>query len=242
MATQIPKPSAKRQRRAERAEKDDAEALMERGFMNPSTSSVLVQFQSGQDNSFLGTTLSMPATAGQREMGALVNTLRREMRKVQKEQVNAHDMDDNASDDDDEDVPYTFHVAVAPKDGSQEPTRIHIGSTLQEDLLNTAVAKKLGISEEDSLTVVYEPQAVFRVRAVHRCSSTLSGSLGGAHSHADSRACVADLVLCFQPIRKPARDGRGRQDLPHLGHGFGDAATHALGTRWVGAVRGVGGP
>lgn len=30
-------------------------------------------------------------------------------------------------------------------------------------------------STEESITIVYQPQAVFKVRAVTRCSSTLSG-------------------------------------------------------------------
>ena len=171
MATQIPAPSAKRQRRVERAKQGESDALAAQGLINPSTRSVLVQFQSGQDDSYLGTTLSLPAAAGQREMEQLVNTLRKQLKPRGAED----------EDEDEEDVPYTFHVSVTPPSAGGEeaasttPTRININNSLQEDVLNTDVAKKLGISEESSLTVVFEPQAVFRVRAVHRCTSTLSG-------------------------------------------------------------------
>ena len=35
--------------------------------------------------------------------------------------------------------------------------------------------KELGVETEQVLPVVYQPQAVFRVRAVARCTSTLQG-------------------------------------------------------------------
>ena len=53
MATQIPAPSAKRQRRVERAKQGESDALAAQGLINPSTRSVLVQFQSGQDLSLI---------------------------------------------------------------------------------------------------------------------------------------------------------------------------------------------
>lgn len=31
-------------------------------------------------------------------------------------------------------------------------------------------------STEDTITIVYQPQAIFRVRAVTRCTSTLTGN------------------------------------------------------------------
>jgi len=165
MATQVPKPSAKRQRLAAEAERRANEALAESGMLNANLSSVLVQFRSGQDDSFLGTTLSLPAGAGQAEMSQLVNELRRQAHPRQK------------GDDDDEDVPYSFHVLLNRADAapSTQPTRIPIQESLHRDVLNSATAQKLGLSAEDSITVVFEPQAVFRVRAVTRCSSTLAG-------------------------------------------------------------------
>ena len=166
MATQVPKPSAKRQRLAAEAARRENEQLEARGLMNANMTNLLVQFRNGQDDTYLGPTLNLPAQAGQTEMAKLVNELRRQL------QTQKHD------DDDDDDVSYTFHVVFEPRtDTPQQATRINIINSLQEDVLNTSVAKQLGISLEDSLTVVFEPQAVFRVRAVNRCSSTLAGTL-----------------------------------------------------------------
>ena len=112
MATQVPKPSAKRQRLAERANEREANALQERGMINPGTRSVLVQLRSGQDDSPLGATLSLPSSAGPLEMAQLVNTLRRQLQP-------------RDEDEDDEDIPYTFHVVLGGDHGSA-PTRVNI--------------------------------------------------------------------------------------------------------------------
>ena len=167
MATQVPKPSAKRQRLAAEAERRANEELSESGLINSHMPNVLVQFKSGQDDTFLGPTISLPAQVGQAEMAKLVNELRRQDRMQNKK----------SEDDDDEDIPYAFHVLLASSADatSSQPTRISINTSLQSDVLNSTVAKQLGIGMEDSLTIVFEPQAVFRVRAVTRCSSTLSG-------------------------------------------------------------------
>ncbi|KAI3627129.1 ribosome assembly [Malassezia furfur] len=186
MATQVPVPSAKRQRLAAQAAAHEDEALANKGQLNATMSSVLVQFQSGQDDTPLGTTLSLPASAGQAEMGKLVNELHRQLRK--------RDTDE----DEDEEIPYTFHVLLAPSpEAPTQPTRINITDSLHDSVLQSAVAKRLGISSEDSLTVVFEPQAVFRVRAVSRCSSTLSG-------HASPILCCA-----FSPTGQLLATGAG---------------------------------
>lgn len=183
MATQVPKPSAKRQRLAARAAERDASALQEQGMINPETRSVLVQLRSGQDDAPLGSTISLPSSAGPREMAQLVNALRRQTKPPGDE------------DEDDEDIPYTFHVVL--DDAAGGAARVNISGSLQEDVLQAAVAKRLGLSEEDSLTVVFEPQAVFRVRAVTRCTSTLSG-------HASPILCCA-----FSPSGRLLATGAG---------------------------------
>lgn len=186
MATQVPVPSAKRQRLAADAARREEEALAASGSMNATMSSVLVQFQSGQDESYLGSTLSLPASAGQAEMGKIVNELRRQLKLK------------GDDEDEDEEIPYTFHVLLAPSpEAPSQPTRINITDSLHESVLQSAVAKRLGLSSEDSLTVVFEPQAVFRVRAVSRCSSTLSG-------HASPILCCA-----FSPSGQLLATGAG---------------------------------
>ncbi len=57
-------------------------------------------------------------------------------------------------------MPYSFFVDDA-----------EIITTLQQDGLEA-----LKKSTEEVMTIVYQPQAVFRVRAVTRCSSTLTGT------------------------------------------------------------------
>jgi ribosome assembly protein 4 len=59
----------------------------------------------------------------------------------------------------DEPTPYAFFV---------EETEIV--SSVQEDIL-----KALQRSAEDTLTIVYQPQSLFKVRPMTRCSSTLAG-------------------------------------------------------------------
>lgn len=60
----------------------------------------------------------------------------------------------------DEPLPYSFSV-----DDKE------ITSTLYKDII-----QGLKKSTEDVLTIVYQPQAIFRVRAVTRCTSTLNGN------------------------------------------------------------------
>ncbi|KAJ1978040.1 ribosome assembly [Dimargaris verticillata] len=60
---------------------------------------------------------------------------------------------------DDEPHPYSFYV-----------DQVEILRSLDEDVLQAT-----GRSTEDTLTIVYQPQALFRVRPVTRCSSSLTG-------------------------------------------------------------------
>ncbi|PWN90853.1 putative RSA4-WD-repeat protein [Acaromyces ingoldii] len=183
MATVIPPRSRKRVRLDKEREARELEELASAGKLNPSSQTLVVQFQSGQDGSSLGPPISLPAQTGQRELNAIVNQLRREIRKEKRKKRTREEKEqegeDDDDDDDDEDLPFAFHVSVG---GSGEggsavnaATRLAISKSLDEDVLNAAAAKKLGLSEEDTLRIVFEPQAVFRVRPVRRCSSTLSG-------------------------------------------------------------------
>ncbi|CEH14702.1 Notchless-like WD40 repeat-containing protein [Ceraceosorus bombacis] len=66
---------------------------------------------------------------------------------------------------------------VVGDDGSKATSnqRIQIHKSIVEDVLSSWQSQRLGLSTEDVLQVIFQPQAVFRVRPVTRCSSTLSG-------------------------------------------------------------------
>jgi ribosome assembly protein 4 len=59
----------------------------------------------------------------------------------------------------DEPMPYSFTVA-----GAEIITNLHADAI-----------QKLGKSTEETITIVYQPQAVFKVRTVSRCTSSLTG-------------------------------------------------------------------
>jgi len=77
--------------------------------------------------------------------------------------------------DDDEHVPFAFHVAL-PEEATipDAPTRIVISKSIEVDVLAHA---SHAFSEEDVLVVRCAPQSVFKVRPATRCSATLSGLL-----------------------------------------------------------------
>lgn len=191
MATQIPQRSAKRQRLADEKAAREAASLQAQGQLGPCTETLVIQFQSGQDGSLLGPTITLPGATGQKELEAIINQLRRQLKQTQAPKKRSVDDPDTGSDDDDDDddqdLPYAFHVdvqqLVASAGGKSEETeqlvksnaRLPINHSLTQDVLNAQAAKKLGLSQEDTLTVVFEPQAVFKVRPVSRCSSTMSG-------------------------------------------------------------------
>lgn len=190
MATQIPQRSAKRQRLAGEKAAREAALLQAQGQLGPSTETLVIQFQSGQDGSLLGPTINLPASTGQKELQAIINQLRRQLKQAQgfkKRSVDDPDASSDDDDDDDDDLPYAFHVdleqlaANATVQADEKPelvksnARIPINTSITDDVLGAQAAKKLGLSQEDTLTVVFEPQAVFKVRPVSRCSSTMSG-------------------------------------------------------------------
>ncbi|KAI3485874.1 hypothetical protein L1887_50672 [Cichorium endivia] len=170
MATQIPQRSAKRQRLAGEKAAREAALLQAQGQLGPSTETLVIQFQSGQDGSLLGPTINLPASTGQKELQAIINQLRRQLKQAQGPKKRSVDDPDASSDDDDDDddddLPYAFHVDLE---------QLAANATVQADEKTELAAKKLGLSQEDTLTVVFEPQAVFKVRPVSRCSSTMSG-------------------------------------------------------------------
>lgn len=162
MSTQIPVRTAKRQRLADKQAAAAGAQLDADGQLGPNTQSVVVQLRSAQDGSSLGPSLSLPAETSRKQLETIVNRLRRELKVA------------GADDEDGEDMPFAFHVALpSVEEGAQD--RLPITGSVWSDVLQASAAKKLGLSTEDVLTVVFEPQAVFRVRPVTRNSSTLAG-------------------------------------------------------------------
>jgi ribosome assembly protein 4 len=180
MATLVPPKSAKRARLEAAAESARAEELLQAGKIGPSSSTLIVQFRNGQDGSLLGPIISLPATTGATEMNLIVNQLRKQMREeTRKNRTREEKEAADSDDDDDEDLPFAFHVALDDdqEDGvaKKAKSRLTVQKSLKDDVISTKEAIQMGLSEEDTLQIVFEPQAVFKVRPVRRCSSTLSG-------------------------------------------------------------------
>lgn len=176
MATVVPPKSAKRARLAQAAEDARAAQLAEEGKIGPSSSMLVVQFRNGHDGTPLGPVISLPAGTGADEMNMIVNQLRKQARQERRAQRTRKEREEADSDeeDDEEDLPFAFHVAL-DADNVKTQSRLTISKSLKDDVLMTKEATSIGLSEEDTLNVMFEPQAVFRVRPVRRCSSTLSG-------------------------------------------------------------------
>lgn len=70
------------------------------------------------------------------------------------------------------------HTAFESLCPSRIQTTVSKGKVLVEKDLQDVISKNASyLSIEDILTVVCEPEAVFKVRQITRCSSTLSGKL-----------------------------------------------------------------
>jgi ribosome assembly protein 4 len=180
MATLVPPKSAKRARLEAAAASAKAEELLQAGKIGPSSSTLIVQFRNGQDGSLLGPVISLPASTGATEMNLIVNQLRKQLKQETRKNRTREEKEAADSDDDDkEDLPFAFHVALTSNEDeaatAKTKSRLTVQKSLKEDVLSAKDAIQMGLSEEDTLQVVFEPQAVFKVRPVRRCSSTLSG-------------------------------------------------------------------
>lgn len=76
-------------------------------------------------------------------------------------------------------LPFSFHLtlpAAPPKEGETpvESPRIAIHNSVHVDLL---LKHSSLVSTEDVFIIECEPEAVFRVREVTRCSSSIDGTL-----------------------------------------------------------------
>lgn len=191
MSTLIPPRTAKRQRLNAEKESLIAQQLAEEGKHGPNSQTVVIQLKSKDDSlqqdSLLGPPISLPANqTGQKELQKIVNQLERlerqksgNKKKKGKEWIPGQDSgsesDDEEEDDEDIERPFSFHVTL--KDDSKEggEVRLEINSSILTDILSNKLSTSLGLSTESILTINYSPQAIFKVKTISRCSSTLSG-------------------------------------------------------------------
>lgn len=185
MATLVPPPS-KKARREER-EKLAAASTSATAANGPSAPNLVVSFSNAQDETSLGPAVRLPADTDKAGLELLANQLSKAQKKLQRHL----DGEDN-EDEDDEPVPFSFHVVLP---GSEE--RIPVLKDLWEVLKQNSQT----LSTEDTIRVVCEPEAVFKVRLVTRCSSTLSGRSRSRYKlehFSDSLpSCVA---FCFTQV------------------------------------------
>ncbi|KAJ9104516.1 hypothetical protein QFC21_002012 [Naganishia friedmannii] len=199
MATLLPPP--KRQKLNNSHPRDPQNNKISTGQEERYVPQVIVQFKNAEDGALLGPAINLPSDTNREALQMLVNKLRGE---------------------DEDPLPYSFHIV--PKiaqpltaGGVPQEARLQINASILDDALKPAhksgalpseddVTKPTnindnlsvsGYSPEDVFEVICEPQAVFRVRSVGRCSSTLSG-------HAQPILCCS-----LSPTGKYAATGSG---------------------------------
>ncbi|SCV71944.1 BQ2448_4638 [Microbotryum intermedium] len=168
MATQIP-PSPKRVRLNPTKEANLAAAA------GP-VPTIVCQFRNALDGSLLGPAVSLPADTSREGLELLANALR-------------------GSEQDP--VPFAFHLNLpntTTQEENVEDSRIAITTSLHVDLLTKHATK---VSTEDVFVIECEPEAVFRVREITRCSSSLDG-------HASPILCAS-----FSPTGRILATGSG---------------------------------
>jgi len=121
-------------------------------------------------------------------------------------------------------LPYSFHLV--PR--KSEAARVQINTSILTDALTppkVSSSTTPAFSPEDVFELVCEPQAVFRVRSVGRCSATLSGRSAGLVCSLELmvRSCVTHSMLCSFPYWTIRRYRVWRCYLPYMGHGDRDS-------------------
>ena len=94
-------------------------------------------------------------------------------------------------------LPYSFHIVPKPSATGTTTARVTINNSILTDALKAPSTSSATFSPEDVFELICEPQAVFRVRSVGRCSATLSG-------HASPILCCAQ-----SPTGRYAATGSG---------------------------------
>jgi len=189
MATVIPPPPKKK------AKLDKLNANKLNDLAPPSFPNIIVQLKDGRTGKPIGSSISLPSNTDKRGLELLVNQLRKDQRArkpklshLERKKLAEEQIDEEQDDDDleaDLNLPWSFSLTLKnpqrpsiPSDqddagkSSEEELRIPIYESLSKDLL---INHSSLISSEDILVIDCEPEAIFRVREVRRCSSSLAG-------------------------------------------------------------------
>lgn len=151
MATLVP-PAPKRQRLAS--------STAEGATASGPVPNLVAQFRDSSSGELLGPSISLPGDTDKHGLELLVNKLR-------------------GSDEDP--LPFSFHVDLpepAPVHGKAADSQGHASFPIHDSLFTDLLQKYPSrVSSEDILVINCQPEAVFRVREVRRCSSSISGVL-----------------------------------------------------------------
>ncbi|ORX33484.1 WD40-repeat-containing domain protein [Kockovaella imperatae] len=170
MATLLPPPKRQRSAYSKSIKPDPVPEAVE-------IPSIVVQFKNAEDGSSFGPAVNLPADTSRDALQMLVNKLRGET---------------------EDPLPYSFHILGKPKNDAAS-TRVQISSSIFSDAIAPPASTSTAptFSPEDIFELWCEPQAVFRVRSVGRCSATLTG-------HASPILCCA-----HSPTGRYAATGSG---------------------------------
>jgi len=187
MATIVPPPSKKARLAEKRAL---AEASTSENASNTPAPSVIVQFKStsaaaasddaaaaaaagsSERESNIGAPIRLPSDTNKAGLELLVNQLAKAQRAL-----DGRNDDEEDEDDANESTPFSFHVSITRTTKNEQGESV---TTVQrvpvlKDLLEVIRRPENGVSVEDVIQVICEPEAVFKVRQITRCSSTLTG-------------------------------------------------------------------
>jgi ribosome assembly protein 4 len=178
MATIVPPPSKKVKRELAANANIPVESRE-----RPNAPNIVVQFTSSKDGSSLGPPIRLPADTDRAGLELLANQLRKAQRQLERakrdrrELKEGEDEEQDGDDDDDEPTPYSFRVSLPKAKNAPDQTGPQDQDSIlvTKDLHDVIQKNESSLSIEDVLNVVCEPEAIFKVRQITRCSSTLSG-------------------------------------------------------------------
>ena len=171
MATTLPPPS-KRQRTAVA---NLAKVQQDVETIPDDIGSIRVQFLDQATGLSAGPPVSVPVRdATVKNLELLLNTLQRNVRVSRTRSCSSHKPDTQAAadllQDAHERIPYRFTY----RSDTADSTKLDDALDIPDDLYHTLLKPGLKTTE-DSISLLYTPQAIFRVRAVSRCSSSIPG-------------------------------------------------------------------